>query len=238
MKHASRRVAAIEGHMVFMTTIGCLFVASAVCAVADDRSSRDGQRNVVTELKRLGAQVRWQDGEVRAVNLSSSKISDGDLELISGLDTLEHLSLSACVNITDSGCVYLGKLTKLKGLSLDRTNITDAGLEHVAGLTGLSFLHLNASKITDAGLRHLAGLNQLGVLYIAGTRIDGRGLVHLKGLKELQWLDVSGTGLSDCGVAHLKPLSKLRLLTRPKTQWLRKVSSLLPTTNRAGRHCH
>ena len=167
----------------------------------------------IGRLIQLGAKVTWKHGQATELNLTSSKIGDADMELLTSLPALEQLKLEACQNITDAALAYVKGLTKLKGLGLDQTNVTDAGLVHLQGLSGLHHLSFNATRVGDAGLKHLRGLTKLRVLYLNGTRVTGNGLVHLEPLVSLEWLDLGGSKVDDAGMAHLGALPRLRLLS-------------------------
>lgn len=167
----------------------------------------------IDRLRELGAKVTVKDGQVVAVNLTNSTISDTDMELLSSLAALELLTLNGCRNLTDAGLVYLKPLNGLKGLALERTNITDAGLENVKGLTQLTLISLNGTRVGDAGLEHLKDLTKLSTLYLAATRTADAGVASLKNMAQLSWLDLSHTQVTDAGLRHLSGLSQMRLLS-------------------------
>lgn len=166
----------------------------------------------VARLKELGAKLRIEDGRVLEVDLTNSKITDTDLELLSSLSNLTVLSLAGCPNLTDAGLVHLQRLTKLQTLNLGPSKITDGGLKNLSELKQLEILNLSGTKIGDAGLAHLSSLKKISVLYLAHTRTTSSGMKTVGAMSELQWLDLKDTDVNDDGLAHLRGLKKLRLL--------------------------
>jgi Leucine-rich repeat (LRR) protein len=57
--------------------------------------------------------------------------------------------------VTDSDLQNLSGLDRLEYLSLNGTQITDAGLESLQGLQTLVMLDVQSTKVTDAALRQL-----------------------------------------------------------------------------------
>ena len=107
-------------------------------------------------LEKLGGKiVRNELREVTRVSFVNYKITDSELESLSGL-------------------------TGLKTLDLGGTKITNAGLAHLVGLSNLETLSLHSTLITDAGLLHLKGLARLKTLWLGGTRVTGEGIAELK----------------------------------------------------------
>lgn len=167
----------------------------------------------IARLQQSGAKLSMKDGALRSVDLTDSAITDADMTTIGSLTSLEHLTLNGCRLLTDAGLAHVKRLSKLKGLGLERTRITDVGLSHLSGLTGLEYLSLNGTHVGDAGLKHLVGLNRLAVLYLCGTGTTDAGLRAVKNTPALQWLDLRGTRVTDSGLAHLGGLGRLRLLS-------------------------
>ena len=183
--------------------------------VADSRTADSPPRDTfieVARLKELGAKVRIEDGRVREVDLTNSKITDADLEILSALPDLKVLSLAGCLNVTDAGLSHLQRLTNLQTLNLGPSKIGDAGLRHLSNLKQLQILNLSGTRVGDNGLAQLRGLNKISVLYLAHTRVTSTGMKTVGMLPELQWLDLKDTDVSDDGLIHLRNLKKLRLL--------------------------
>ena len=81
---------------------------------------------------------------IQEINLNEKKVSDDDLQQLTGL-------------------------THLTVLELHSTDITDGGLKHLSGLTTLTRLELSYTRISDKGLEQLAQLKGLQKLYLHGT---------------------------------------------------------------------
>jgi Leucine-rich repeat (LRR) protein len=184
-------------------------------------------------------------GQIVAVSLSSTWITDVDLERIAGLENLRKLDLShtqvtdvglerlkGLRNVTDLDLYYaeymtdsgLGNLVawhNLERLDLHGTKITSKALEHIAHLTNLKSLDISFTGIDDDGFENLASLTKLERLVMGGDRLTGSCLASLKLLPALTDLDVSGMQWVDSGLWGL-PLNDANLrqigaLTRLRT---------------------
>ena len=82
--------------------------------------------------------------------------------------------------ITDNDLQHLSGLTNLQTLCLGNTQVTDAGLQHLSGLTHLRCLYLEETQVTDAGLRHLSGLTNLQELYVDNTQVTDAAADELR----------------------------------------------------------
>ena len=86
---------------------------------------------VISESAQPGAEIhRNEQGEVIAVNLCRTKI-------------------------TDAGLVHFKNLARLQELHLYNTQITDAGLVQLTGLSSLRTLMLEDTRITNGGISQL-----------------------------------------------------------------------------------
>jgi len=171
-----------------------------------------------------------------------ASVTDGDLKQLDNWPELEELSIGLRPGkpktYGDDGLAHVGKLLKLKTLSLGSENITDAGLAHLAGLTNLKEFSLAWARISgngldhimvgnqlekvglsdtelkDEGLRHLESQRLLKSLALDRTKITGNGLAHLAKLRYLETLSLAGTAIDDSGLIHLEKnllLTKLNL---------------------------
>ncbi|MEM7312077.1 MAG: hypothetical protein AAF497_02885 [Planctomycetota bacterium] len=91
---------------------------------------------------------------LRQVNLSGSKVTDADLELIMQLDHIYRLDLSR-TSITDAGMKSLGNSDWLQRLELQGTKVSDAGITHLANNQNLGYLDVVNTQVTHAGLAQL-----------------------------------------------------------------------------------
>ena len=130
-----------------------------------------------------------------------------------GVDYFRHVNT---VGVTPTGTgaelAHVGRLTRLKRLSLYGSFVSDASLAHLQSLTELTFLDLSNTNVSDAGLAHLTDLTNLMHLELSSTRISDKGLVHLKKLTKLNDLNLPATQVSEAGVHELQQaLPSLRI---------------------------
>ena len=92
-------------------------------------------------------------GNVTSVNLSPVRITDSDIELLSGLQQLQWLTMQNN-ELTDAGARRIAELgfPHLRMLKLDNARITDDGLESLSTLTNLRDLHIRQTLITPQAL--------------------------------------------------------------------------------------
>ena len=141
------------------------------------------------------------------------KLADAAMPPIGKLVHLEELDLT-WNDITDTGLASLGKLSRLKSLTLaSNQRITDSGLKHIVQLAGLRTLDLQGTATTNDGLQQLLRLDKIESLSLGFTRVTGEGLARLKQFPHLEWIVLSGDQAFGVGLEHLKALPKLKKLT-------------------------
>ena len=129
-----------------------------ICRCASERALELAKPSGTTDeaiaawVKALGGNTEMRGGHLVAVNLSSTTISDTQLQ-------------------------YLDDLSSLEKLDLQVTQIGDLGMEPVRKMAGLKQLNLSNTTVSDSGLAQLASLKHLQVLRLAGTLVQGSGLV-------------------------------------------------------------
>jgi hypothetical protein len=116
---------------------------------------------------------------VAKVNLSNTRVTDAELEILTDLPQLVMLRLDN-TQVTDAGLKYVGRLRQLCVLWLSNTKISDTGLEYLKGLKKLQILLLGDTQITDTGLKYIEGLDQLEILWVRGTHVTHDGLKKLQ----------------------------------------------------------
>jgi Leucine-rich repeat (LRR) protein len=107
------------------------------------------EKAIAEWVRAIGGQAEFSGARLRAIDLSSSTISDAQLSHLSGLSGLE-------------------------ALNLEITQIGDLGLASIKNLTNLKALGLSQTTVSDVGLAHLGGLTHLESLKLAGTLVEGR----------------------------------------------------------------
>ena len=196
-----------------------------------------------------GALTRDAEGHITEVDLTSTWITDADLEKLSqlphlsriilahtwvsdlGLEHLRplenviHLNLYYAEYITDGGVAHVKNWSKLEHLNLRGTKVTSRVFEHVGSLTTLKSLDIGFSRVTDDGFEHLAELAQLEALGFAGNKMSGVSLPLLELLPSLKHLDVGGLQRTDSGLWGLAlsdfNLESIEALTELETLNLR-----------------
>lgn len=178
--------------------------------------------------------------EVIEVKLNDSdKLSDADLKLVTGYESLTDLSLENTA-VTGTGLVHLARLKKIEWLNLWQTRIDDKGLAHLADLPSLKFLPIGGTKITDAGLAHLKGLPLLNYLGLRNTAITDAGVATLTALPALKELNLRNTKITNDCIASLSKIRSLRKVwlgeTNVTKQGIAQLRTALPRCeiNRTG----
>ena len=81
--------------------------------------------------------------------------------------------------ITDADLQKLAELPHLKAIDLSHTWISDLGLEHLRALENVTRMNLYYTEyITDGGVAHLKGWKNLEYLNLRGTKVTSRSFEH------------------------------------------------------------
>ena len=134
------------------------------------------------------------------LDLSLTRISDHGLEQLKDAPAITDLNLYYDELITDAGLSALKGWKHLKRLSVRGTKITDTTLQHLSGVTTLESLDAGYAQITDVGLELLTPLTNLKELAIGGNKLTDAGLQSLRQLPGLIYLDLSGAERTDSGM--------------------------------------
>jgi Leucine-rich repeat (LRR) protein len=167
---------------------------------------------------------------LKTLDLRGTKITDAGLASLQGLTALEFLNL----NDTNTGgnITPLGKLVKLKTLSLAQTIVNDSSLGPIGSLSALRTFSLYGTGIGDGALAALKGLTNLQTLDLGSTKITDAGLAQLKPLVGLRKLVLTSTAVTDAGMKHLAALTGLTRLelggTNVKATGLEELRRSLP----------
>ncbi len=108
--------------------------------------------------------------QLKVLDLSTTKINDDALEIVSKFKQLENLNLACCWQISDKGLLILsqGTCTGLKQLDISRCDrITDDGMCCLSAFCRLVNLSLMFSKITDKGIEKLTKSSNLEILNLS-----------------------------------------------------------------------
>ncbi len=113
--------------------------------------------------------------------------------------------------VSDTELLDLARLSKLERLDLSHTRITDEGLMHLKAARQIKELNLYyAEQITDQGMAAIRGWKNLKRLNLRGTRISDGALAIVGGLTQLEALDIAYTQFTDNGLDALVPLTQLK----------------------------
>jgi hypothetical protein len=175
------------------------------------------------------------------VNLKSfgGRIDDAGMRQLTGLQALEVLKISQDSEMTDAGLESIGRLKRLKTLTLLAPQIEGAGLRHIAPLPDLQDLvlgagvrdltampefkslrelNLSGTAVNDEALTPLAECHRLEILSLDQTAIGDKGIKELSRLTCLRSISLRDTQVGDAGLMSLQPLPKLRNLSIDRTR--------------------
>lgn len=151
-------------------------------------------------------------GDVTAVYLRGTFVSDTDLDRIAALPQLEKLDLSH-TRITDQGMQRLKDLRNVRELNLLYAElVTDEGLAAVKTWPRIERLNFRGTKVTDNTLALLAGKDTIRALDIGFAEVTDSGLQHLVKLKGLRELSFGGNKMTEVGLEVLRALPELTYL--------------------------
>lgn len=159
---------------------------------------------------------------------------------------LEVLDVDGSAGLTDPTGEALGKLSKLRELSMWNSAMTDKGMAKWTGLMALERLNLSQAQVQGAGLltatqagallelrdldmsytllnekgaQAISSMGKLRKLSIAGSNAQDRHLGFLSKLTELEWLSLAGCGqMTDKAVLPLVKLPRLQYLSLGSNQ--------------------
>jgi Leucine-rich repeat (LRR) protein len=160
-----------------------------------------------------GTVTRDRAGNIVAVDLRASWITDADVPQLAALPHLAQLDLSH-TRLTDQGLQQLKAARSIVELNLYYAEqITDEGMAAIKGWKKLKRLNLRGTKVTDTTLEHLADVTTLEALDVGYAQITDVGLDRLTPLQNLRELTLGGNKLTDVGLQALRQLSGLTTLS-------------------------
>lgn len=155
------------------------------------------------------------DGPFRLVEISLSKegIPEEEFVRLSGLTSLETVSLTDCP-LTDTAFANLRDSRQLMSLTLGNTQVTDDGLAILDNFPRLKVLNM-PSGITDKGFVHVLNCQRLEQLGGTFRLVRGPILNRLPELDQLQTLYIYGVDASSMAtdVSRLEVFHQLPKLT-------------------------
>ncbi len=139
-------------------------------------------------------------GRLERLDLSGTRISDSGLELLAPLEGVRELRLRFAEHVSEGGVAYLRGWAGLEVLDLRGTQVRSRVFEHLAALSRLRRLDVSHTRITDDGFERLAELAELTTLAIGSNRLDGAALDHARLFRGLRSLSVAGVQRVDSGI--------------------------------------
>ncbi|HLK63447.1 MAG TPA: hypothetical protein VKU19_08405 [Bryobacteraceae bacterium] len=141
--------------------------------------------------------------ELHRLDLTLTRISDRGLRALKSAPAIEDLNVYFAEQITDEGAAVVRNWPHLKRLNLRGTKITDSTLEFVAAVPTLEWLDIGWAQITDTGLDHLSSLTNLRWLAMGGNKLTDTALQFLRTMPQIEYLDLGGTQRTDSGLWSL-----------------------------------
>jgi Leucine-rich repeat (LRR) protein len=206
----------------------------------------------------LGGRVSTAvDGQVTAVHLRASWVSDGDLLLVASLPQLQKLDLSqtrisdqglaylrTCANLADVNLAYAERIgdpahavvkswKKLRRLNLRGTVVADETATSAAALPELEILDIADTLVGDIGVEALAIAPKLKELSIGNIRMSEAGFQSLRQFTTLTTLDLSGkrhggpSNITTNGIDAIASLKQLKVLRLGHSNFPEKAFAVL-----------
>ncbi len=163
--------------------------------------------------------------KLRELNLGYvGRLGIPEMAHLANLKRLEVLRFKA-TKIDDDAFWYLGQLTNLKYLALQRTGIDDAGLQQLMNLS-------NNSRLTSVFLSKLCALQELRKLDLTYTSVDDTGMRYIRALTKLESLTLGDNRIRGEGLIDLENMTQLKELTLWNswipTQFIARLRKSLP----------
>lgn len=195
---------------------GCLFAATPAATVGSSDTGWIEQaggtfvRNASGQVTAINLRASWvTDNDLRrlaafpaltSLDLSLTRVTDQGMQELRGLTGVVELNLRFAEYVTDEGVAAIKNWKKLRRLVLHGTKASDTSLDHIAGITTLESLDLGSVMLTDVALERLTVLPNLKELAIGGNELGDAGLQALRQMPGLLLLDLSGRQGTDSNV--------------------------------------
>lgn len=165
-------------------------------------------------LGRLPTQVRLGLGR------SPSDPPPPEDEAMAAIGKLTRLRELSLINrrITDGGCAELSRLTALETLDLSGAGATNLEGLDAALLARLEKVDLSSTGLTNAGFARICRAPNLKVLVLRDTTVSSLAGADFRNLAHLECLDLYGTSIGDVDLAWIGSLKRLRRLNLGRTK--------------------
>jgi len=154
---------------------------------------------------------------LRELSVNECGTTDAGAGLLEQLPQLTALSLYQEGRLTDNALKSIGKLSRLKSLSLNsyvatqrlgRMRFSTDGIWHLSELKNLETLSLVGHDVPADAL----GFPKLRSLSLGGPSVDDAAAARIGTLCELRQIELSYAGFGDAGMQHIAVLPNLRRL--------------------------
>ena len=176
-RHWRRLQSVFAAITLILSAIGTLFVC---CGCSQDVGA--DEEAAVALINKLGGRIeKGQDNGrvVTTVFLASTKVSDQDIDKLSGLKEATKLVL-VNTKVSDACTKSIGQMRRLEILVLTNTKITDMGLDELSRIKTLRVLSLCNTDVSDAGLEKLERMTELKELDLSFTKVTKIGVAKFR----------------------------------------------------------
>lgn len=151
-----------------------------------------------------------------SLDLSENDLTSEDVELISKLTNLEHLSLSHCGDIGYKAIKSIHKLPSLQSLYIANCfSLCNKALKYIGKMAELVKLNARGCPFDESGLRYIRSLSKLEALNICGTNLSWipSTLALMKHFPNMKKLHSNGRFSDDMvkNLTHMSGLSNIKL---------------------------
>jgi hypothetical protein len=145
---------------------------------------------------------------LRSIDLSQTRVSEGAMEIIAGWQSLETVLLRSAI-VSDTALAELRRLRRLTKLDVSHTAAGSESLSALGGHPHLKHLELDGCPITDEDMESLGACQALETISIVGTEVGDVGISRLASCKCLHKLVISSTRATERSLQALRPLEEL-----------------------------
>lgn len=114
--------------------------------------------------------------------------------------------------LCDRAIPFLGRISSLKGIDLDKSDTSDASLSRLGAMPQLLTLTACETRVTGSCLPALVGCKKLTALRLTNVVVNNESLSALKDFPHLQRLALVRVDLSLRGVEHISKCKELQML--------------------------
>jgi hypothetical protein len=114
--------------------------------------------------------------------------------------------------LCDRAIPFLGRITSLKGMDLDRSDASDASLSRLGAMPQLQTLTACETRVTGSCLPTLSGCKKLAAFRLSNVVVSNDSLSALKDFPHLQRLALVRVDLSLRGIENISKCKELQML--------------------------